>query len=288
MYAEDPFDGFLPQAGRASIVRWPAAGPGRRGARAGQRGEHGVRPDARQGDRARAGPRERPPRPGRGPRRDRDPRPDHQHRLPARPGRERRVPRRDHRHRLARPARASRRRRAMLARIFAAWTRAMLVVVTSEATRSAPTAGGSGAESAPIVVELDETLCRRPRGRPGPRPRGRARGARAAGRAAHRRARSSTAVASGRWSTSRPHEVEVVHRGQRFVFERPDVFGDHGRRRRRRDPGPDARHRPRRPRHRGRGRRRGRRARRDGGDEDGADAQGAVRRHRHRGRRRRR
>ena len=37
---------------------------------------------------------------------------------------------------------------------------------------------------------------------------------------------SSTAVASGRWSTSRPHEVEVVHHGQRFVFERPDVFGD--------------------------------------------------------------
>ena len=24
------------------------------------------------------------------------------------------------------------------------------------------------------------------------------------------------------------HAVEVVHRGQRFVFERPDVFGDHG------------------------------------------------------------
>jgi acetyl-CoA/propionyl-CoA carboxylase, biotin carboxylase, biotin carboxyl carrier protein len=25
-----------------------------------------------------------------------------------------------------------------------------------------------------------------------------------------------------------PHEVEVVHRGQRFVFARPDVFADHG------------------------------------------------------------
>ena len=25
-----------------------------------------------------------------------------------------------------------------------------------------------------------------------------------------------------------PHEIDVVHRGQRFVFERPDVFGDHG------------------------------------------------------------
>jgi biotin carboxyl carrier protein len=25
-----------------------------------------------------------------------------------------------------------------------------------------------------------------------------------------------------------PHVAEVVHRGQRFVFERPDVFGDHG------------------------------------------------------------
>jgi 3-methylcrotonyl-CoA carboxylase alpha subunit/acetyl-CoA/propionyl-CoA carboxylase biotin carboxyl carrier protein len=25
-----------------------------------------------------------------------------------------------------------------------------------------------------------------------------------------------------------PHIVEVVHHGQRFVFERPDVFADHG------------------------------------------------------------
>jgi 3-methylcrotonyl-CoA carboxylase alpha subunit/acetyl-CoA/propionyl-CoA carboxylase biotin carboxyl carrier protein len=24
-----------------------------------------------------------------------------------------------------------------------------------------------------------------------------------------------------------PHIAEVVHRGQRFVFDRPDVFGDH-------------------------------------------------------------
>ena len=102
---------------------------------------------------------------------------------------------------------------------------AMLVVVDQRGTRSRSDGWRLGAESAPIVVELDETLFGRPRGRPGTRPRGRARGAQAAGRAAHRRARSSTAVASGRSSTSRP-TVEVVHRGQRFVFERPDVFGD--------------------------------------------------------------
>ena len=42
------------------------------------------------------------------------------------------------------------------------------------------------------------------------------------------------------------------HQGHRHVFERPDVFADHGRRRRRRhDHRPDARHRPRRPRRAG-------------------------------------
>ena len=98
---------------------------------------------------------------------------------------------------------------------------------TTPGTRSAPTAGGSAADPAPIA--------RRAR----PAGRGRPAGGTVDGR---RRPASCTrrattcwcssvdgAPRSGRWSTSQPHVVEVVHRGQRFVFERPDVFADHAR-----------------------------------------------------------
>ena len=60
VYAEDSFGGFLPQAGTATYVQWPerrAGGPGPR-ERPGR--VHGVRPDARQGDRPRARPRGAP------------------------------------------------------------------------------------------------------------------------------------------------------------------------------------------------------------------------------------
>ena len=107
VYAEDAFGGFLPQAGTASIVRWPVS-PG-----SSVRVDHALEPgqvvstsfDPMLGkvDRPRPRPGERPSRAGGGPRRHQHPRAHHEHRLPPRAGRERRVPRRNDRHGLARP-----------------------------------------------------------------------------------------------------------------------------------------------------------------------------------------
>ena len=103
VYAEDSFNGFLPQAGTATHVQWPG------NVRVDQALEvragrvHGVRPDARQGGRVRRHPRGGAAQARRRTRRDRDPRAHHQCRLPAHAGGQRRVPRRDHRHRVAGP-----------------------------------------------------------------------------------------------------------------------------------------------------------------------------------------
>ena len=111
-----------------------------------------------------------------------------------------------------------------LARIFAAWTRAMLVVVTSEGPFGSD-GWRLGAESAPIVVELDETLFV-------DRAGGRVRDHEGEHEVHELLAELHTVVllVDGRRERAvvnvEPHEVEVVHRGQRFVFERPDVFGD--------------------------------------------------------------
>ena len=105
VYAEDSFGGFLPQAGTATYVQWPERRARRPGPRERPGRVHGVRPDARQGDRPRTRPRVGPAGTRRRARRHRDPRAHHQRRLPAHPGRERRVPRRDHRHRVAGPPR---------------------------------------------------------------------------------------------------------------------------------------------------------------------------------------
>ena len=107
IYAEDSFGGFLPQAGTATIVRWPEPRAGRRSPRERAGRLHGVRPHAGQGDRPRPQPGVRAPGPGGGPRRDRRARVHHQRRVPARAGRVGGVPRRDHRHRVARPRRAA-------------------------------------------------------------------------------------------------------------------------------------------------------------------------------------
>ena len=123
VYAEDSFGGFLPQAGRASIVRWPSAACA--STTRWSRGQvvstaydpmlgkviaHG--PDRESARRALVA----------GARRHRDPRAHHQRRLPAGARGQRRVPRRHHRHRVARPCRRARRPTDDRPRILAAWT----------------------------------------------------------------------------------------------------------------------------------------------------------------------
>ena len=91
---------------------------------------------------------------------------------------------------------------------------------STPATRSRPTASGRGADPAPVLVELDRPVL--------------------VDRAAveRRRARCTSCAANhavvlrrrqrraGRRQRA-AHAVEVVHRGQRFVFDRPDAFADH-------------------------------------------------------------
>ena len=195
VYAEDPFAGFLPQAGTATHVRWPETGdPGRPGAGERPGGDHGVRPDARQDHRLRAGP-------GHGPAalvaaldqtailglttnvgflralvasdEFRDATID--------------TAWLDH-HEVAAPDPAP-------ARELAAWE--VLLRDREDAGPFASDGFRLAAEPAPVVVELDEpvTLGVQPADRP---------------------------VAAVRHD-----RVEVVHHGQRFVFDRPDVMGDH-------------------------------------------------------------
>jgi 3-methylcrotonyl-CoA carboxylase alpha subunit/acetyl-CoA/propionyl-CoA carboxylase biotin carboxyl carrier protein len=108
------------------------------------------------------------------------------------------------------------------ARIFVAWTVAMLA---SAGPRHPFQADGwrSGAEPAPIQVQLDVPVLVD----------------RATGRVGDHEVRELSAeqhvlvlTIDGRRDHAvvnvQPHILEVVHQGQRFVFERPDVFGDHG------------------------------------------------------------
>ena len=110
-----------------------------------------------------------------------------------------------------------------LARVFVAWASAMLVAVqdTGHPFQSDGWRAGSG--PAPTIVELDRPVVVD----------------RAAGRVDDTEVHEFSAenhvlVLSVDGRTHRavvnvqPHIVEVVHQGQRFVFERPDVFGDHG------------------------------------------------------------
>jgi acetyl-CoA/propionyl-CoA carboxylase, biotin carboxylase, biotin carboxyl carrier protein len=112
-----------------------------------------------------------------------------------------------------------------LARILAAWTRAMLVVVTSDGPFGSD-GWRLGAAAAPIVVELDETLYV-------DRASGRVRDHQGEHDVHELVAEMHTVVLLVDGKRERAvvnveaHEVEVVHRGQRFLFERPDVFGDH-------------------------------------------------------------
>lgn len=121
-----------------------------------------------------------------------------------------------------------------LARVFVAWVSAMLVAAPEAGHPFHADGWRLGADPAPILVELDETVAvDRARGRVGEHevrqlsaepfetvaaqpPQG---------------PRHAVLVIDGRREQAvvnvQPHIVEAVHRGQRFVFERPDVFGDH-------------------------------------------------------------
>ncbi len=109
-----------------------------------------------------------------------------------------------------------------LPRLFAAWIQGMLVAQD----RGHPFQADGwrlGGPPAPTVVELDETLLvDRAAGRVGDRE------IREILAADHVALLSVDGVRERAVVDVEEHTAEVAYRGQRFVFERPDVFADHG------------------------------------------------------------
>jgi acetyl-CoA/propionyl-CoA carboxylase, biotin carboxylase, biotin carboxyl carrier protein len=112
---------------------------------------------------------------------------------------------------------------AEVPRVFAAWIQALLVAVHDTGHPFQSDGWRLGGTPSPTVVELDETLLVD----------------RAAGTVGDHEVRqlsaeNHVAVLSidGRREVAvvnvQAHTAEVAYRGQRFVFERPDVFADHG------------------------------------------------------------
>jgi acetyl-CoA/propionyl-CoA carboxylase, biotin carboxylase, biotin carboxyl carrier protein len=111
-----------------------------------------------------------------------------------------------------------------LARTIAAWTDAMLVAEYGDTT-SPFTADGwrLGADPAPVVVELDQPVrVDRARGLVDDVPVTQLLAERHVVRLEVDGSRHRAVV------NAQAHSVEVVHEGQRFVFPRLDVFADHG------------------------------------------------------------
>ena len=110
-----------------------------------------------------------------------------------------------------------------LARVFVAWISALLVAAQNSGHPFQSDGWRSGSAPAPTIVELDRPVVV-----------DRARGLVDATPVHEFSAEDHVLVLSvdGRRHRAvvnvQPHIVEVVHRGQRFVFERPDVFADHG------------------------------------------------------------
>ena len=112
---------------------------------------------------------------------------------------------------------------AEVPRVFAAWIQALLVAVHDTGHPFQSDGWRLGGTPSPTVVELDETLLVD----------------RSAGTVGDHEVRqlsaeNHVAVLSidGRREVAvvnvQAHTAEVAYRGQRFVFERPDVFADHG------------------------------------------------------------
>jgi 3-methylcrotonyl-CoA carboxylase alpha subunit/acetyl-CoA/propionyl-CoA carboxylase biotin carboxyl carrier protein len=108
-----------------------------------------------------------------------------------------------------------------LPRIFVAWVSAMLVALQESGHPFQSDGWRSGAEPAPTIVELDRPVVV-----------DRARGTVDGVAVRQHSAEDHVLVLSVEGRRHRavvnvqPHVAEVVHRGQRFVFERPDVFAD--------------------------------------------------------------
>jgi acetyl-CoA/propionyl-CoA carboxylase, biotin carboxylase, biotin carboxyl carrier protein len=107
-------------------------------------------------------------------------------------------------------------------RIFVAWVVAML----AESGPAHPfQADGwrSGSDPAPVLVQLDVPVAvDRARGRVGDHD------VRQLSAEQHLLVLAIDGRRDQAVVNVQPHILEVVHHGQRFVFERPDVFGDHG------------------------------------------------------------
>jgi 3-methylcrotonyl-CoA carboxylase alpha subunit/acetyl-CoA/propionyl-CoA carboxylase biotin carboxyl carrier protein len=108
-----------------------------------------------------------------------------------------------------------------LPRVFVAWVSAMLVAMQESGHPFQSDGWRSGADPAPTIVELDRPVVV-------DRARGTVDGVPVRQHSAERHAlvlsvdgRRHRAVVN-----VQPHIAEVVHEGQRFVFERPDVFAD--------------------------------------------------------------
>jgi 3-methylcrotonyl-CoA carboxylase alpha subunit/acetyl-CoA/propionyl-CoA carboxylase biotin carboxyl carrier protein len=221
VYAEDSFGGFLPQAGTATLVRWPAAARVDHALESGQvvstsydpmLGKVIARgPDRESARRALVAALDDTAVLG----------------LTTNTGFLRALVAGDEfrdatidtawldHHSVAEPSRD-------LARVFVAWVSAMLVAEQDSGHPFRADGWRSGADPAPILVELDETVAvDRARGRVGDHE------VRQLSAAHH----VAVLVIDGQREQAvvnvQPHIMEAVHRGQRFVFERPDVFGDH-------------------------------------------------------------
>src|SRR6478736_5463008 len=112
---------------------------------------------------------------------------------------------------------------AEVPRVFAAWIQALLVAVQGSGHPFQSDGWRLGGTPSPTVVELDETVLV-----------DRAAGTVGGHQVRQLSAENHVAVLSidGRREVAvvnvQAHTAEVAYRGQRFVFEKPDVFADHG------------------------------------------------------------